>query len=574
MDVNLLSSEYIMEDDYRENINGFSEHNFDIQEDCEEMNPVHKPRKSKMTPHLLLATLMAALGGVLFGYDIGIIAGAMLQLREEFSLSDLQQEVVISAMLLGAVFGSLLGGFIIDSFGRRYSLILNSFVFTAGGVILTCATSFTALNIGRVIVGFAVSLSAIGECIYISEVSPSDRRGQLVSLNELGITIGILLAYLINYFFISVENGWRFMFGISIIPAIIQGCGMVILPSSPRYLIKRGKVEEAVRVLKLLRGEHDVSDEINGMKAGLAIEDGYSLADLFKPKANMRIRMVIGGGLVFLQQITGQTNVVYYAPTVLQGIGFESNVAASTATVGIGFTKFLSTALCLLIVDYIGRRKLLLSGVTCMMFSIVILGVTTKISHKTETLNSTIIDIDTDINVTSTPFESTDMTSLYQSSNLTWDESSDSNTAAKVISLVSLMMFVSAYAFSFGPVTWLLLTEIYPLGVRGRATSLATTLNWGTNMVLSLTFLNLMNAIGIATLFLVYGAFCLVAILFIYVAVPETKNKTLEEISKDLSERKFSNSRRREPVSLPTRIRGLQLPVNAQRYTSMPSEEC
>ncbi|XP_033123636.1 solute carrier family 2, facilitated glucose transporter member 10-like isoform X2 [Anneissia japonica] len=594
--VNLLSSQGDMDDESAEH-NEFAMERLGLQERSEQPTDTAMDNQAKMTPQLLLATLISTLGGVLFGYDIGIVAGAMLQLRDEFSLSSFQQEVVICAMLMGALIGSLVGGCIVDAFGRRYSLIFNSIVFTVGGLILICATTFTALNFGRLILGFAVALSAIGECIYISEVSPSNLRGQLVSLYELGITVGILLAYLVSYIFISVEHGWRFMFGISIIPAIVQGCGMVILPSSPRFLIMRGKVDEATCVLQKLRNQTDVSAEINGMKAGLAIEDGYSFTDLFKTKANLRIRILIGGGLVFLQQATGQTNVVYYAPTILQQIGFESNVAATSATVGIGTIKFLCTALCFLLVDSIGRRKLLLCGVTCMMVSILVLGITCEVtpyhlqndnstknlseelvSRKETITNNPLMNTTSrflllkrekrDINLmysTLTPFktvttsspppESLDGATPYmatvwnitlvtgdQSLNMTDTETSSKqevSTTAKVISLISLACFVAAYSFSFGPVTWLLVSEIYPLGIRGRATSVATSMNWATNLVFSLTFLEVINVVGIGTLFILYGFICLLAIFFIYCSVPETKNRTLEDISKELSERYY-----------------------------------
>ncbi|XP_019619677.1 PREDICTED: solute carrier family 2, facilitated glucose transporter member 12-like [Branchiostoma belcheri] len=549
------------------------------------------------TGYVLLASVMAALGGVLFGYDIGIVSGALLQLREELQLGCFQQEMVVSSMLMGAVIGSLTGGFIVDRFGRRSAIIVNAGVFVCGAMTLALAQSYAVLVTGRLVVGFAVSLSAIAECIYISEIAPSSKRGMLVSLNELGITLGILVAYLVNFLFISVPNGWRWMFGLSSLPAIAQGLGMVFLPPSPRYLIINRQEEKAQQVLRQLRGS-SVDVELNNIKNSLQTEQKFGVFDLFRTAGNMRGRMVIGTGIVFFQQFTGQPNVLYYAPTIFQLVGFQSNTAATLATVGLGIVKVLSTIVSLCLVDRFGRRKFLLAGATVMAVSILILGVIThsfpasEFKRPCESGNDTLPGSThtRDVIFPATLFEPTlrygntvtspvTVRGIRQKSkkNFIWtsgvdlmsgsgaqlirrvlrkhpnavssvefvgNETEDGTElevmvpdSAKGISLLTLMVFVAAYAFGFGPVSWLVLSEIFPVNVKGRAVALTTVLNWGTNLVISLSFLNLVESVGISVVCQGYAVMGVIAAVFILLVVPETKNRTLEQISHDLETR-------------------------------------
>ncbi|XP_030839343.1 solute carrier family 2, facilitated glucose transporter member 10 isoform X2 [Strongylocentrotus purpuratus] len=651
------------------------------------INPPHP--KGKPTVYLVVAAAMAALGGVLFGYDIGIMSGALLQLKEEFSLSCFEQEFVVSSLLIGATIGSILGGFVIDKIGRRWAIILNSLVFIMGAIVLSASVSYPVLIIGRLIVGFAVSLSAIGECIYISEISPKERRGQLVSINELGITLGLLLAYVVNFCFIKVISGWRYMFALSAVPALCQGVGMFLLPPSPRFLVQQKHNQQAEKVLKKLRGSDHVSEELSAIQRSVSLERTYSILHLFQSVDNMRWRMGIGTALVFFQQITGQTNVVYYAPTVLENLGFEDNMSATVASLGVGIVKVITTCCCLMLVDKFGRRCFLLCGSGLMALFIIILGIITQtipttvindtcqatsLSAENISLNSTLhmrhvrntepisgeevgpvhseahprtlfpfshqvhrYSIGDRVEITKntpTPFHSLEhrntllpvgsqhpaesikevthhlkRTDLHSVSNrgqqhhsdvipsdgvrerrnihrstqegsllgahqgsssqlnsrtylnvaledpsiVTLDEADSgtdttSNTdedegssevhiagSTKWSALVLLLLYVGAYSFGFGPITWLVISEIFPAGVRGRASSLTTVFNWGTNAIISLTFLDVIRKFGVSCTFLIYGGVCLVSAVFIYLAIPETKNCSLEKISEDLS---------------------------------------
>ncbi|KAJ7373800.1 hypothetical protein OS493_009122 [Desmophyllum pertusum] len=330
--------------------------------------------------YLTMAACMAALGGILFGYDIGIVSGAILQLRAEFQLDYTKQEMVVSSMLMGAVLASLTGGFIVDFIGRRLAIVINSVVFLVGAIILAFAPSFAVLIVGRFIVGFGVSLSAIAECIYISEIAPAKRRGLLVSINELGICIGLLLAYSVNVLFIESPAGWRYMFGLSGIPAFIQGVGMFFLPHSPRWLIVNGQDDKACRMIQKLQWSGDPYEELTRIKSGLKVQYRYKFSDLLSNVDNMRSRMFVGCGVVFFQQFTGQTNVVYYASTIFQALGFQSRENATLASLGIGAAKLVATIISLSFVDKCGRRRFLLIGAITMAASILTLGI---IAHYT-----------------------------------------------------------------------------------------------------------------------------------------------------------------------------------------------
>jgi len=514
--------------------------------------------------YLIMAACMAALGGVLFGYDIGIVSGAILQLRAEYQLNCTKQEMVVSSMLMGAVLASLTGGFIVDFIGRRMAIIINSVIFVVGAIILACAPSFAVLVVGRFVVGFGVSLSAIAECIYISEIAPAKRRGLLVSFNEVGICIGILLAYSVNVLFIDLPHGWRYMFGLSGIPAFIQGVGMFFLPQSPRWLIVNGQDEKACRMIQKLRWSGDPYEELTKIKAGLKVEYRYKFTDLISHMDNMRSRMIVGGGVVFLQQFTGQPTIVFYASTIFQALGFQTGEKATLASLGIGIAKLVATVISLSTVDKGGRRRFLLIGVSIMTVSILTLGI---IAHYTSLgqparkchFNSTTPQQFSNLPSTPTlPYASTteipvssftNTTNIYStlfptkstggSLNTTKSKPNLASKGLRYFTLSALVLFVGAYSFSFGPVSWLLLSEIFPAGIKGRAFSIATVLNWGTNLVVSLTFLDMLSTFGTSWTFIFYTIICILAVIFIYKYVPETKNRTLEQISAEFNARYY-----------------------------------
>jgi SP family galactose:H+ symporter-like MFS transporter len=431
-----------------------------------------------------LAAAFAGLGGLLFGYDTGVISGAELFFKNDFSLSVFALEVIVSGVLAGAAAGALLGGRLADIFGRRTLLIFTAIIFAAGAILCAAAPSAAILIVGRIIVGFGIGLSSSTVPVYISEVSPADARGWTVSLFQLAITIGILLAYVVDYAFASIQ-GWRWMFGLAVVPAAIFAFGMFFLPESPRWLAKRGHHDAARAILARIRDTYDVDAELQEIEQGLAhAEEHGNWRDLLS--ARLRPALIVGIGLAVFQQVTGINTVIYYAPMIIQSAGISSASGAILTTAGIGIVNVLMTIVSMWLIDRIGRRPLLLTGIAGMAVTLGVLG---------------------------------------------WAFHSASPTGAlSWIAVISIMVYVASFAISLGPIFWLLISEIYPLKVRSSTEGVAATFNWGSNLLVSLTFLTLLQMIGATRTFWLYGVFAIGAWLFSYYLVPETKGSTLEEI--------------------------------------------
>jgi MFS transporter, SP family, galactose:H+ symporter len=431
-----------------------------------------------------IAAVIAALGGLLFGYDTGVISGAELFLKKDFTLSTFALEVIVSGVLAGAAVGALLGGRMADLFGRKRLLIATAIIFAAGGIACAAATSPAILIVGRIIVGLGIGLASATVPVYISEVSPANARGWQVSLFQLAITVGILAAYMVDYAFAAIQ-GWRWMFGLAVFPAVIFGVGMLFLPESPRWLAKRGHIDMARAVLMRIRGKSDVSAELQEIEGSLthAIERG-KLSDLLTP--SLRPALLVGIGLAVFQQVTGINTVIYYAPLIIQSAGVSSASGAILATAGIGVVNVLMTIVAMWLIDRMGRRPLLLIGIAGMAITLGLLGLAFHMSGKSVVL--------------------------------VW------------LAVISMMVYVGSFAISLGPIFWLMISEIYPLKIRNSSEGLSAAFNWGSNLLVSLTFLTLLQMIGPTRTFWLYGLFAIAAWIFSYFRVPETKGRTLEEI--------------------------------------------
>jgi MFS transporter, SP family, galactose:H+ symporter len=431
-----------------------------------------------------LAAAFAGLGGLLFGYDTGVISGAQLFFATDFSLSTFALEVMVAAGLAGAAVGALLGGRLADRFGRRTLLIFTALIFAIGAVLCATAISTPMLFCGRVIVGLGIGLSSGTVPVYISEVSPPDARGWTVSLFQLAITVGILLAYLVDYGFARMQ-GWRWMFGLAVAPAAIFALGMFYLPESPRWLVRRGRRDSARAILSRVRDSSDVEAELQEIERSFqASQEHGNWRDLLSPA--LRPALIVGIGLAVFQQVTGINTVIYYAPRIIQSAGISSASGAILTTAGIGMVNVLMTIVSMWLIDRIGRRPLLLTGIAGMAVTLGVLG---WAFH-----------------------------SASPSGALSW------------LAVISIMVYVASFAISLGPIFWLLIAEIYPLKVRSSSEGLAATFNWGSNLLVSLTFLTLLQEIGATRTFWLYGLFAIGAWLFSYYLVPETKGQTLEEI--------------------------------------------
>jgi sugar porter (SP) family MFS transporter len=434
--------------------------------------------------YVRLVAGMGALAGLLFGYGTGVIAGALLFVRDDFGLSPFAQGVVVSAMLLGAAGGATVAGRVGERFGRRSSVVAAAVIFAVGALACAVAPSTAVLVLGRIVAGVGVGMASTSAPVYISEVSPERRRGALLTMFQLAVTIGILASFLVA---LALEPGghWRAMFALSAIPGVVLAIGMSLVPPSPRWLVERAREEEARAVLVRLRG-HDVGVdlELEAIRAAAAHPTG-SWQDLLRP--GIRIALVVGVGLAILQQATGINAVLYYAPTIFRSAGFESESSAILAGAGLGVVNVIFTVVAIRLIDKVGRRTLLLVGSGGMVVGLFVLG-----------LSFALPDL--------------------------------GSTTSAVIAIGSTAFYLAAFAVSLGPIVWVLNAEIYPLSVRGLANGVASFAHWIANFLVVLTFLPLIHLIGSAAMYWIYAGVALAGIWFIAAYVPETRGRSLEAI--------------------------------------------
>ncbi|MCH9626908.1 MAG: putative metabolite transport protein CsbC [Chlamydiales bacterium] len=424
---------------------------------------------------------IAALGGFLFGYNVAVLSGAILFINHQFHLTDGQTEVVVASFLFGAIVGALLAGKGVSHFGRKKIIILTALLFALGALLTAFAATIHMIIWGRIIVGLGIGGASMAVPLYIAEMSPPNKRGFFVSFNQMMITAGICIAYLVNLSFAHHEL-WRYMLGIAVIPSVMLGIGMLFLPETPRWLLQKGEAKKAENVLLFLHPEELARFEFNEMQQTLHVQE--KKAPLFVKK--LSIPLLIGIALALFQQVTGINTIIYYAPTIFKMTGLESNVTAILATAGIGIVNFVMTLVAIQLIDRLGRRLLLLIGVAGMILSLGVLGLSFYFASPSALLGWT--------------------------------------------TTLCLIFYVASFAISLGPIFWLLIAEIYPLSVRGKAMSVATFINWSANLLVAITFLTLIKTLGQANTFWLYGLISIGCWLFIYFVVPETKGKTLEEI--------------------------------------------
>jgi len=429
-----------------------------------------------------LAAAISALGGLLFGYDIGVISGAILFIKKDFFLSSGMEEIVVSSVLLGSLFGAAIGGSLADRLGRRRLLIITAVVFGSGAIGAALSPDTTYLIIARIIAGSAIGIASFVAPLYISEIAPVAVRGKLVSINQVALTSGIVISYLIDYA-LAGSQAWRWMFAFAAIPAAAFGIGLIFIPNSPRWLVDRGRIDQARVVLKRIRVPEKVEDELSEIQKSAAQQIGH-WSELLSP--HLRPAMLVGVGLAIAQQITGINTVIYYAPTIFNFAGLSSASVAILASVGVGVVNVALTIVAMQLIDRVGRRPLLLISLAGMVLSLFVLGLAFSLPQL--------------------------------SGSLGW------------IAIISLMVYVGSFAVGLGPVFWLMLSEIYPLRIRGRAMSVGTVANWGFNLIVALSFLTLTQVLGKPFTFWLYGIISIGAWLFAFFLVPETKGKSLEEI--------------------------------------------
>jgi len=438
---------------------------------------------SESTRSVYIMASIASVGGLLYGYDLAVVAGAILFINEQFPLSPFLEEIIISIALLGAMIGAFIGGLIVDKIGRRKIIIVAALISILGAIISSFGLNVVWIIFGRVIVGFAFGIISFAAPLYISEIAPVGIRGRLVSLYSLLFFGGILISYVVDFAF-SGTGGWRWMFGLAIIPAIILGVGMIFMPSSPRWLLKKGMLEKARNVLIKIRGDSNVEDEIKSIQKTVTQKSpGYS--DLLRPM--IKPALILGIGLGVIRQLTGVTIATLYSPKIFGFSGFSSKSVDILAAVGVGAVFVLTIILVMFLVDRTGRRPLMLTGLVGMAFCLGVLGLAFIMPHQFMGL-------------------------------LKW------------LTVGSLMFFTAFYVLGPGSISQLVISEIFPLNVRGLAMSISTVALWASYLLTSLTFLTLIQIFGRSGTFWLYGLICLAAFLFVYFLMPETKGKSLEEI--------------------------------------------
>src|SRR5205085_6996075 len=405
-----------------------------------------------------------ALGGLLFGYDTGVISGALLFIPNAFKLTPFVKGAVVAGLLLGAMIGAALAGRMSDRMGRRRLIIIAAVVFTGGALLAAFAPTIEVLIAARVIIGLAVGSAVLVVPLYLSEIAPTEIRGAISSLNQLMIVCGILAAFIVNAILASSGN-WRLMLGLAAVPSLVLLVGMIWMPETPRYLVHAGEEDTARGVLEDLPGDERPEARIQEIQEVEQHEEsGGGLGGLFRAKW-VRPALLVAVGLAVFQQFVGINTIIYYAPTTLTNVGF-AKTSAIYANLIIGVINVGMTIIAIRLIDRWGRKPMLVAGVLGMVVSLLALGI--------------------GLSVLPTPHHPGD--------------------PAAVLTLVCLATFIASFAATWGPVVWVMLPEVLPLSVRGTAMGVAVFANWGANFLVSQTFPPLLSSLGPGPVFLGYAA--------------------------------------------------------------------
>lgn len=434
-----------------------------------------------------LIFFLGALGGLLYGYDMGVISGALLFIRDDIPLNSFTEGLVVSSMLVGAIFGSGASGPMSDRLGRRRVVFIIAIIYIVGALILAFAPSMPILVLGRLIIGLAVGGSTAIVPVYLSEMAPTEQRGSLSSLNQLMITIGILSSYLINYAFTPIE-GWRWMLGLAIVPSVILLIGVAFMPESPRWLLEHRSEKAARDVMKLTFKDSEIDKEIADMKEINSISE--STWNVLKSPW-LRPTLIIGSIFALLQQIIGINAIIYYAPTIFNKAGL-GNATSILGTVGIGTVNVLITIVAIMIIDKIDRKRLLVIGNIGMVASLLIMAV------------------------------------------LIWTIGIQSSAW---IIVACLTLFIIFFGFTWGPVLWVMLPELFPMRARGAATGVAALVLSIGSLLVAQFFPILTDVLPVEQVFLIFAAIGICALIFVIKYLPETRGRSLEEIEADLRSR-------------------------------------
>lgn len=438
------------------------------------------------------ATLVGAVSitsGLAFGYDQGVIGGAIGFMQDEFGFGSFVEGMITSWVTIGALFGALFGGGLADRFSRKRALIFAAYLLVFGSLVQAFAPGVVVLIAGRFIIGAGVGIASVAAPMYVAESAPAALRGRYVSGYQLAITIGIFVAQFVDYG-LSEEGTWRLMVGLGAATGVLLLLAAYPVPHSARWLISVGRREDAAESIRKVRGPDEVDAQLAAIEADLSDQPSSQWSDLLVGGA--RRALVIAVGLAIIQQITGINAVIYYSNEILAEAGFETASAqAGASLIAVGLVNVLATFIALAFVDRLGRRPLLMAGMTGMLAGL--LGLTVTFLYET------------------TP--------------------GDTHSIPGSLALISMVVFIASFAFSLGPVVWTIISEVFPNQVRAKGMSAATAVNWGAAFVLTLVFPDMLDIIGHSGTFGLLAFFTVVSMYWVWRMVPETKGKTLEEVS-------------------------------------------
>lgn len=461
-----------------------------------------KTAHNKMLIYVI--AIIAATGGLLFGFDTGVISGAIPFFQKDFGIDNGMVELITSAGVLGAILGALFCGKLTDRLGRRKVILASAVIFAVGAVWSGIAADAWNLVLARLFLGVAIGVSSFAVPLYIAEISPTKVRGTLVSMFQLMVTIGVLVSYLSDLYFADESDMtcWRPMFYVGVIPACILLIGMFFMPETPRWLMSQGRHHESIRILNRIEGEAQAKISFRQMqeeiKRSEAEKSGWR--ELLQPW--LRTPLIICIGIMFFQQFVGINTVIYYSPKIFLMAGFDGTVAAIWASVGVGLVNVIFTVVSVYFVDRLGRRKLYFIGLSGIVVSLLLLG-------------------------------------------LCFVYVNQLGDSVKWVAILLIFCYVAFFAISIGPLGWLIISEIFPLKLRGLGASLGSLSVWLFNSIVSFTFFKIVKALTIpgkeilmegedlgnpAGAFWFYGGIAFLALIWGYFYVPETKGVSLEQI--------------------------------------------
>ena len=469
---------------------------------------------------VVIIAAIAATGGLLFGFDTGVISGAIPFFQKAFAISDGWVEIITTAGLVGAVIGAMFSGRLADIIGRKKVILASAVIFAIGALWSGASQTALMLVFARLFLGVAIGVSSFAVPLYIAEISPTKTRGTLVSMFQLLITIGIMVSYLSDSMF-AVPDGdpaytscWRPMFYVGVIPAIIMFVGMIFLPETPRWLISKGQEDKCREVLEKVEEPQLVEEVILKMKEDLQDDKKNKVSWTLIFKKWLRVPLFIAVGIMFVQQFTGINTIIYYSPKIFLMSGFADAQAAVWASVSVGVVNVAFTILSLFMIDRLGRRKLYFIGLTGMVVALVAMGTCFA-------LQATLGD------------------------------------SIKWVTISLVWVYIAFFAISLGPLGWLIISEIFPLSVRGIGSSIGALSNWLFNGVVAFTFFKIVKGLTLpetsiilkgedlgnpAGAFYLYALVGIVGIIWGYFYIPETKNVTLEKIEEHWRQGKRPNT--------------------------------